>query len=590
MGQDTEVGGERLLEEHMVDGEPRLFVRFNSLISIIIKAVQELNIEVGDLKESVEGIEEFLKKRIEEVRVGFEGRLRWLEQSDRSRRAGEATGLSAAAATPDDVDEEKRMNAHKFNVIMVEIAYEVKRHLFVRRWEDVIGHPKGWSWSSADYIQNRDRLMAFYLPHAKIGPKDLEKIKTGDVTKWDMGPLAAVLTGEYRGMGRTDPLRQLLESSDPLTSLVKDLRRLKNKLKSHEVDTRMEDSTLSSFTNLVKQLINQSFEARALDQPNRDRYLQRVEEIEDRKYLTPDEMAREAARVHSVVLEVVRGRDRDIADHYNDIFDLQKRVETLAGRTEMIDRMDTGVKAMGADITRLTKGLAQGQRETESRFVSLEVEVDETRRNVGGLNKQYEELWKAHHQEIKATIEDLLLRGYDEDVNAVLEREGRLKVFEDDADLVWLGINSSDGCVIYYASARLRADQRIVLHAVKDNGTALEFAADELRDDPKIVTEAVKQNGRALEFASARLRADQRIVLCAVKDDGTALEFAAVELRDDQDIVQNLRYKPAGVGGSGCPMASARRILDEFRRSEGVSASGAGPGGSGGSSLSGVGV
>ena len=78
-------------------------MRFNSLISIVIKAVQELNVDVKELEHRVgekDGFASALNDLLSS-RVGrLEDRVRWLEESDRRRRGAEVETLSALSAAP----------------------------------------------------------------------------------------------------------------------------------------------------------------------------------------------------------------------------------------------------------------------------------------------------------------------------------------------------------------------------------------------------------------------------------------------------------------------------------------------------------
>ena len=76
------------------------------------------------------------------------------------------------------------------------------------------------------------------------------------------------------------------------------------------------------------------------------------------------------------------------------------------------------------------------------------------------------------------------------------------------------------------ASAELRADRRAVLAAVRHatmSSSPLRYASDELRADRKVVMAAVKRRGHALEYASAGLRADRKVVMAAVQRRGSSL-------------------------------------------------------------------
>ena len=84
-------------------------------------------------------------------------------------------------------------------------------------------------------------------------------------------------------------------------------------------------------------------------------------------------------------------------------------------------------------------------------------------------------------------------------------------------------------------SEEMRADKKVVLAAVQQNGTTLEYASEEMRGDKEVVLAAVQQNGNgALKYASAEMRADKEVVLALkafvlaeVQQEGFILVFAS---------------------------------------------------------------
>jgi hypothetical protein len=54
----------------------------------------------------------------------------------------------------------------------------------------------------------------------------------------------------------------------------------------------------------------------------------------------------------------------------------------------------------------------------------------------------------------------------------------------------------------------------------------------------KLVLEAVKQNGSSLECSSRELQNDKEVVLEAVKQDGSSLHYSSKELQNDKEISQ----------------------------------------------------
>ena len=79
------------------------------------------------------------------------------------------------------------------------------------------------------------------------------------------------------------------------------------------------------------------------------------------------------------------------------------------------------------------------------------------------------------------------------------------------------------------------ANPTLVLTAVQEvGGRLLQYAAEPLKANRKIVLAAVKQDGLALQYAAEPLKADVEMVLTGVKMNGVgALLHASLELKND---------------------------------------------------------
>lgn len=93
------------------------------------------------------------------------------------------------------------------------------------------------------------------------------------------------------------------------------------------------------------------------------------------------------------------------------------------------------------------------------------------------------------------------------------------------------------GSPLRHADVQLRSDRRVVLEAVKQDGSALFFADDALKDERALVQQALRRSGWALRFASERLKKDRSLVLEAIQSEGVAIRFAAEELRQNHSFV-----------------------------------------------------
>lgn len=114
----------------------------------------------------------------------------------------------------------------------------------------------------------------------------------------------------------------------------------------------------------------------------------------------------------------------------------------------------------------------------------------------------------------------------------------------DDEDVVTAFIDGwGRGDEVKWASDRLKASEKIMACAVKNNGNALEFASDALKDNPAMVKLAVKMNCESISYASERLRNDRAFILDLVTTTHIAFSFLK-DLpecyRSDREIVMNI--------------------------------------------------
>jgi hypothetical protein len=94
-----------------------------------------------------------------------------------------------------------------------------------------------------------------------------------------------------------------------------------------------------------------------------------------------------------------------------------------------------------------------------------------------------------------------------------------------------------NGEALKHADASLRNDKEIVKIAVETDCNAIKFASFETTCDPDIYQVALKKRGGALDLLPNRLKRDKDVVRMAVERDGLALQYADHTLRQDKDIV-----------------------------------------------------
>ena len=82
-----------------------------------------------------------------------------------------------------------------------------------------------------------------------------------------------------------------------------------------------------------------------------------------------------------------------------------------------------------------------------------------------------------------------------------------------------------------------RANKKVILLAILQEGRAIRYATKALRKDYDLVLRAVRNNGLALEYASSELQNNKALVLEAVASNGTSLQYASIEMKRDKDVV-----------------------------------------------------
>lgn len=87
--------------------------------------------------------------------------------------------------------------------------------------------------------------------------------------------------------------------------------------------------------------------------------------------------------------------------------------------------------------------------------------------------------------------------------------------------------------------AALKANQQVVLQAVRANADILQYAAEPLFEDEKIGIEAVSHDPLIMsrDWFPASLKANRQVVLAAVSRNSSALQFADKGLRADKEVV-----------------------------------------------------
>jgi len=121
----------------------------------------------------------------------------------------------------------------------------------------------------------------------------------------------------------------------------------------------------------------------------------------------------------------------------------------------------------------------------------------------------------------------------------------------------WLEEVRSDGRKLKDAPPHIKADQEVVLAAVKGNWSAFRSASEELRADPEVVLSAIQENGNVFRYASPALQADLPFILAAIRRNACSFNCASEALRGDRQLVlaavkENadvLRFVSAGFRG-----------------------------------------
>ena len=131
-------------------------------------------------------------------------------------------------------------------------------------------------------------------------------------------------------------------------------------------------------------------------------------------------------------------------------------------------------------------------------------------------------------------------------VENVLKKNGEiLEYFSDEIknneEMVKIAISSKPWS-LKFVSDKLRGNKKIVEYALdkSNNGYLLSYASDALKANEQLVLKAVKTNGSAIGIASENLRNNQRVVEMAVNNRAIALEKATEAIRQNEDFVLKL--------------------------------------------------
>eukprot|EP01052_Picozoa_sp_SAG31_P009808 SAG31_NODE_524_length_14529_cov_23.084130_7_plen_330_part_00 len=111
---------------------------------------------------------------------------------------------------------------------------------------------------------------------------------------------------------------------------------------------------------------------------------------------------------------------------------------------------------------------------------------------------------------------------------------------------VVLAAVAQDGESLLFADEELRGDREIVLRAVENRWTALRFVAQPMKASMEVLQLAMSQNGHALQYAPSEVRADRFAVLMAVQQHPRALEYAAAPLRADRQLLVEADVRTPG--------------------------------------------
>ena len=102
---------------------------------------------------------------------------------------------------------------------------------------------------------------------------------------------------------------------------------------------------------------------------------------------------------------------------------------------------------------------------------------------------------------------------------------------------VFIAAVTQNGYLLEWAPDTLKDNEDVVLEAVNNKGSSLRFASDRLKDNEQVVLTAVKQDGLAIDYTSDKLKGNERIVLAAVEQYGPALTWASDELQIDPKTI-----------------------------------------------------
>ena len=155
--------------------------------------------------------------------------------------------------------------------------------------------------------------------------------------------------------------------------------------------------------------------------------------------------------------------------------------------------------------------------------------------------KLYKTIPKIYKEDVKVLTE--LMKYSENDFKEVLPKKRVKELLKDkiENNKKWVeNVLKNNGEILAYFSDEIKNNEEMVKIAISQKPWSLEFASEELRGNRKIVEYALEKsdNGYLLSYASDALKANEQLVLKAVKTNGFAMKIASENLRNNQRVVE----------------------------------------------------
>ena len=117
---------------------------------------------------------------------------------------------------------------------------------------------------------------------------------------------------------------------------------------------------------------------------------------------------------------------------------------------------------------------------------------------------------------------------------------------KDDIEIAKLAM-AREGCLLEFASSRLKNDKSLVTLAVSNSDRAVMAASTNLRNDTDVVLAAARNNLYTLGMVGSTIKNNEALLRTIIEEQPLAMLYATESLKNDKDFVLPLLLRDASI-------------------------------------------